>query len=128
MVGAAVRNRDHQKENGFHGDGTTRCYIDLPYARVDGVASGMMAHDGWIYYIDTGAGVVRRFRPESGRTEVMVSNWNGSPAGHGEHGPGVIDWSHLEDGPDDGDDPDTVRRWAGEPGTSPTRTPTGSTA
>jgi len=109
-------NRDHQEGNGFHGDGTTRRYIDLPYERVEGVPSGMMSHGGWVYYADTGAGVVRRFQPDSGRTEVMVSNWNGSPAGHGEHGPGVIDWSHLEDGPGDGDDPETVRRWVAEHG------------
>lgn len=111
-------NRDHQEGNGFHGDGTTRRYIDLPYTRVDGVPSGMMSHDGWVYYADTGAGAVRRFQPDSGRTEVMVSNWNGSPASHGEHGPGVIDWSHLEDGPGDGDDPDTVSTWVDEHGDS----------
>ena len=109
-------NRDHQEGNGFHGDGTTRRYIDLPYERVDGVPSGMMAHGGWVYYADTGAGAVRRFQPDSGRSEVMVSNWNGSPAGHGEHGPGVIDWSHLPAGPGDGDDPDTVRTWVDEHG------------
>ncbi|MEB8326376.1 hypothetical protein NGF75_10305 [Dietzia kunjamensis] len=109
-------NRDHQEGNGFHGDGTTRRYIDLPYERVDGVPSGMMAHGGWVYYADTGAGVVRRFQPDSGRTEVMISNWNGSPAGHGELGPGVIDWSHLPGGPGDGDDPETVRTWVGEHG------------
>ena len=104
-------NRDHQEGNGFHGDGTTRRYIDLPHHRVEGVPSGMMSHGGWVYYADTGAGVVRRFQPDSGRTEEMVSNWNDSPASHGEHGPGVIDWSHLEDGPGDGDDPETVQAW-----------------
>lgn len=109
-------NRDHQEGNGFHGDGTTRRYIDLPYERVDGVPSGMMTRGGWVYYSDTGAGVVRRFQPDSGRAEVMVANWNDSPAGHGEHGPGVIDWSHLEDGPGDGDDPATVRTWVAEHG------------
>lgn len=109
-------NRDHQEGNGFHGDGTTRRYIDAPYERVEGVPSGMMAHDGWVYYSDTGAGVVRRFQPDSGRTEVMIANWNGSPASHGEHGPGVTDWSHLEDGPGDGDDPETVQAWVSEHG------------
>ena len=109
-------NRDHQEGNGFHGDGVTQRYIDLPYKRVDGVPSGMMRHDGWVYYSDTGAGTVRRFQPDTGRFEVMVSNWNDSPASHGEHGPGVVDWSHLEDGPGDGDDPETVSAWVAEHG------------
>lgn len=109
-------NRDHQEGNGFHGDGTTRRYIDVPYERVDGIPSGMISHDGWVYYADTGAGVVRRFQPDSGRTETMVHNWNGSPASHGEHGPGVIDWSHIEHGPGDGDDPETVAAWVAEHG------------
>ena len=109
-------NRDHQEGNGFHGDGVTQRYIDLPYKRVDGVPSGMMRHDGWVYYTDTGAGTVRRFQPDTGRFEVMVSNWNDSPASHGEHGPGVVDWSHLEDGPGDGDDPETVSAWVAEHG------------
>lgn len=104
-------NRDHQEGNGFHGDGTTKRYVDLPYQRVDDVPSGMFEHDGWVYYADTGAGVVRRFQPDSGTTEVMVANWNDSPASHGEHGPGVIDWSHIENGPGDGDDPVTVDAW-----------------
>lgn len=109
-------NRDHQEGNGFHGDGVTQRYIDLPFKRVDGVPSGMMRHDGWVYYSDTGAGTVRRFQPDTGRFEVMVSNWNDSPASHGEHGPGVVDWSHLEDGPGDGDDPETVSAWVAEHG------------
>lgn len=104
-------NRDHQEGNGFHGDAVTTRYVDLPYERVDGVPSGMFLHDGWVYYSDTGAGVVRRFRPDSGRYELMVDNWNDSPAGHGEQGPGVIDWSHIENGPGDGDDPETVAAW-----------------
>ncbi|MDI9915836.1 hypothetical protein [Rhodococcus sp. IEGM 1379] len=104
-------NRDHQEGNGFHGDGTTARYIDLPFQRVDRVPSGMFTHDGWVYYSDTGAGVVRRFQPDSGTTEVMVENWNNSPASHGEHGAGVIDWSHIENGPGDGDDPATVTEW-----------------
>lgn len=109
-------NRDHQEGNGFHGDGVTQRYIDLPYKRVDGVPSGMMRHDGWVYYSDTGAETVRRFQPDTGRFDVMVSNWNDSPASHGEHGPGVVDWSHLEDGPGDGDDPETVSAWVAEHG------------
>lgn len=104
-------NRDHQEGNGFHGDGTTKRYIDVPYERVDGVPSGMFSRDGWVYYSDTGAGAVRRFEPGSGTHEVMVENWNDSPASHGEHGPGVIDWSHIENGPGDGDDPETVAAW-----------------
>lgn len=104
-------NRDHQEGNGFHGDGTTKRFIDLLYERVEGVPSGMFAHDGWVYYADTGGGAVRRFQPATGTTEVMVANWNDSPASHGEHGPGVIDWSHIENGPGDGDDPVTVDAW-----------------
>lgn len=107
-------NRDHQEGNGFHGDGTTKRYIDLPYTRVDELPSGMFIHDGWVYYADTGAGVVRRFQPDSGTSHVMVSNWNGSPASHGEHGTGVTDWSHIEHGPGDGDEPATIAKWVEE--------------
>ena len=107
-------NRDHQEGNGFHGDGTTTRYIDLPYTRVDGLPSGMFERDGWIYYADTGAGTVRRFQPDTGTTQVMVSNWNGTEAGRHEHGSGVTDWSHLENSPGDGDDPDTIGAWVAE--------------
>ncbi len=50
-------NRDHQEGNGFHGDGVTRRYIDVPFTAVGGASSGVLVHNGWVYYSDSGAGV-----------------------------------------------------------------------
>jgi hypothetical protein len=104
-------NRDHQEGNGFHGDGVVRRFIDVPFTPVDGVVSGMVERDGWIYYADTGAGTVRRFRPDRGDVQVLVGSWHGGPATMGRDGPGVIDWVDVPDGPGDGDAPPVIDQW-----------------
>jgi hypothetical protein len=104
-------NRDHQEGNGFHGDGVIRRYVDAPFRRVAGVASGIVEHDGSIYYADTGAGVVRRLDPASGEREVLVGPWHPGPATHHEQGTGITDWSHAAHAPADGDDPAAVDEW-----------------
>ena len=104
-------NRDHQEGNGFHGDGVIRRYIDAPYRRLPGAGSGIAAHDGWIYYSDTGAGVVRRMRPASGRREVLVDAWHRGAVTHGAQGPGVISWANVPRSPGDGDHPDVIDAW-----------------
>lgn len=110
-------NRDHQEGNGFHGDGTLKRFIDVPFHRVEGVPAGLLKHDGWVYYSDTGAGLVRRFRPESGTHEVVVRSWRaGGEVSRGERGPGVMDWSHVDHGPGDGDTPDVVAKWVQDKG------------
>jgi hypothetical protein len=111
-------NRDHQEGNGFHGDGVLHRYIDAPFKRVAGTGSGIALHDGWVYYSDTGNGVLRRLRPQSGRTDVMVGSWHAGGATHGAHGPGVIDWSDVPDAPPDGDGdaPPSIDRWIAEHG------------
>jgi hypothetical protein len=109
-------NRDHQEGNGFHGDGVIRRYIDAPFERVDGVASGIVRHGDSIYYADTGPGVVRRLRPGAGRRQVLVGPWHEGPASHRRSGPGITDWSHVEDGPGDGDDPAVIDRWIADAG------------
>ncbi|HEX9940766.1 MAG TPA: hypothetical protein VGG03_02020, partial [Thermoanaerobaculia bacterium] len=110
-------NRDHQEGNGFHGDGTLQRFIDVPFRRVAGVPAGLMMHDGWVYYSDTGAGVVRRFRPDSGTNEVVVGSWRAQgEVSKGERGPGVTDWSHIEHGPGDGDTPEVVAKWVRDKG------------
>lgn len=110
-------NRDHQEGNGFHGDGTLQRFIDVPFRRVAGVPAGLMMHEGWVYYVDTGAGAIRRFRPDSGTREVVVGSWRDQgQVSRGEHGPGVTDWSHIEHGPGDGDTPDVVKKWVQDKG------------
>jgi hypothetical protein len=104
-------NRDHQEGNGFHGDGVVRRFIDVPFSPVDATVSGMAERDGWIYYSDTGAGVVRRFRPESGDVQVLVSSWHGGAPSMGLDGPGVIDWADVPGGPGDGDAPPVIDQW-----------------
>lgn len=105
-------NRDHQEGNGFHGDGTLERFIDVPFRRVEGVPAGLFLHEGWVYYADTGADLVRRFRPASGTSRVAVKSWRAEGAvSRGERGPGVTDWSHIEHGPGDGDSPDVVAEW-----------------
>jgi len=104
-------NRDHQEGNGFHGDGVVRRFIDVPFTPVDTTVSGMAERDGWIYYSDTGAGVVRRFRPDSGDVQVLVSSWHGGPPTTGQRGPGVIDWVDVPGGPGDGDTPPVIDQW-----------------
>jgi hypothetical protein len=109
-------NRDHEEGNGFHGDGVIRRYPDAPFRRSEGVPSGIVEHDGSIYYADTGAGVVRRLRPDAGRTEVLVGPWHPGPASHHQKGTGVIDWSDAANAPADGDDPDAIDDWIARAG------------
>lgn len=110
-------NRDHQEGNGFHGDGTLKRFIDVPFRRVPGVPAGLLKHDGWVYYSDTGAGLVRRFRPDSGTHEVVVRSWRaGGEVSRGERGPGAMDWSHVDHGPGDGDTPEVVAKWVQDKG------------
>lgn len=105
-------NRDHQEGNGFHGDGVTRRYIDVPFTAVGGSSSGVLAHDGWLYYSDSGAGVVRRVKLDSGTTEMMVDSWAGqNQAAHGAQGPGITQWDHVPQHHGDGDDPDVIDKW-----------------
>lgn len=112
-------NRDHQEGNGFHGDGTVRRIMDAPFTRSDEAASGMVTAAGWVYYADTGGGVVRRFRPDSGTVQVLASSWHGKPPAAGESGPGIIDWSHVPSGPGDGDTPEVIDRWIATAGDQP---------
>jgi hypothetical protein len=109
-------NRDHQEGNGFHGDGVIERYIDAPFERAEGISSGMVEHDGAIYYADTGAGVVRRLEPDSGEREVLVGPWHAGPVSHHEHGSGPTGWGDVAHGPADGDDPDAVDDWIDEHG------------
>ncbi len=111
-------NRDHQEGNGFHGDGVHHRYIDAPFKRLDDVPSGIIVRGDDIVYSDTGAGVVRRFRRTQGRTEVLAGPWHAGAATRNEHGPGVMDWSSVENGPGDGDSPEVIDAWiarAGKP-------------
>ncbi|HZA90480.1 MAG TPA: hypothetical protein VE401_09625 [Solirubrobacterales bacterium] len=104
-------NRDHQEGNGFHGDGVTRRYLDAPFRRSKGVPSGIIEHDGSIYYADTGTGAVRRLHPDAGRREVLVGPWHPGAPSHHKHGTGITDWSDAAHGPADGDDPAAIDRW-----------------
>ena len=107
-------NKDHQEGNGFHGDGIVRRYIDTTFTRVAGITSGIVIHDGQIYYADSGTGSVRRVAFD-GKVEVMVSTWHPeSRTPHGEAGNGIIDWGQT-DAPD-GDDPANVEAWVAEHG------------
>lgn len=109
-------NRDHQEGNGFHGDGVIRRYIDAPFTRVKGVSSGMVRHDGAIYYADTGAGVVRRLRPDTGELQTIVAPWHSGKATHHAHGPGITDWGQAAHSPGDGDDPGVIDAWISDHG------------
>jgi sugar lactone lactonase YvrE len=104
-------NRDHQEGNGFHGDGIIDRFIDAPFDRVEGVPSGIVEHDGDVYYADTGGGVVRRLDPESGTREIVVHPWHPGPASHHEQGNGLTDWADAAHAPADGDDPAAVDEW-----------------
>jgi hypothetical protein len=104
-------NRDHQEGNGFHGDGVTRRYLDAPFRRSKGVPSGIIEHDGSIYYADTGTGAVRRLHPDAGRREVLVGPWHPGAPSHHKHGTGITDWSDAAHGPADGDNPAAIDRW-----------------
>ena len=104
-------NRDHQEGNGFHGDGIIRRFIDAPFSRSAGVPSGIVEHDGQIYYSDTGAGVVRRLDPASGSIDVLVGSWHPGPPSRHKQGTGPTDWAHVAHGPADGDDPAAIDEW-----------------
>jgi len=104
-------NRDHGEGNGFHGDGVIERYLDAPFDRVAGVPAGILEHDGLIYYADTGAGVVRRLRPDAGEREVLVCSWHPGGASHHRQGTGISDWADATDGPADGDKPDAIDHW-----------------
>jgi DNA-binding beta-propeller fold protein YncE len=105
-------NRDHQEGNGFHGDGVTRRYIDVPFTAVEGTSSGVLVRDGWVYYSDPGAGVVRRMKLDSGSTEMLVDSWAGAHQGaHGAQGPGITQWAQVPQDYGDGDDPEVIDRW-----------------
>jgi hypothetical protein len=110
-------NRDHQEGNGFHGDGVIRRYIDVPFTGVRGTGSGVLVHDGWLYYSDTGAGVVRRMNLDSGSTEVLVDSWAGPHDGaHGAQGPGITQWAQVPQHYSDGDDPEVIDKWIEQSG------------
>jgi sugar lactone lactonase YvrE len=104
-------NRDHQEGNGFHGDGVIERFIDAPFTREEGVPSGIVEHQGEVFYADTGGGVVRRLDPDSGEREVAVGPWHPGPASHHLQGNGLTDWSDAAHGPPDGDDPRAVEDW-----------------
>ena len=104
-------NRDHQEGNGFHGDGIITRFIDAPFTRAEGVPSGIVEHEGEVFYADTGAGVVRRLDPNTGQREIVVGPWHPGPATHHEQGNGPTDWSSVAHGPPDGDDPREVEKW-----------------
>ncbi|HEX6117495.1 MAG TPA: hypothetical protein VFY99_10370 [Solirubrobacterales bacterium] len=107
-------NRDHQEGNGFHGDGIIDRFIDAPFTRAEGVPSGIVEHEGSVYYADTGAGVVRRLVPDTGSREIAVGPWHPGPASHHLQGNGVTDWADAAHGPADGDDPRAVEDWVRE--------------
>ncbi|MGH2956716.1 MAG: YncE family protein [Solirubrobacterales bacterium] len=109
-------NRDHEEGNGFHGDGVIRRYPDAPFRRSEGVPSGIVEHDGAIYYADTGSGVVRRLDPEAGRTEVLVGPWHPGAPSHHKRGTGITDWQDAANGPPDGDDPAAIDDWIARAG------------
>lgn len=104
-------NRDHQEGNGFHGDGVVRRFPTATFTRVEGVSSGMLVHDGWLYYSDTGKGAIRRVNLASGTAQVMVAPWFDRPATHDAQGPGTIDWSYVPNSPGDGDTPPVIKDW-----------------
>ncbi len=107
-------NRDHQEGNGFHGDGVIDRFIDAPFTREEGVPSGIVEHDGEVFYADTGGGVVRRLDPDGGEREVVVGPWHPGPASHHLQGNGPTDWADVAHGPPDGDDPRAVEDWVQE--------------
>ncbi|HVF01605.1 MAG TPA: hypothetical protein VNA27_09780 [Rubrobacteraceae bacterium] len=110
-------NRDHQEGNGFHGDGVTRRYIDVPFTAVGGTSSGVLVRDGWLYYSDSGAGLVRRMKLDSGSTDVLVDSWAGAHQGaHGAQGPGVTQWAQVPQDYGDGDDPEVIDKWIQQSG------------
>jgi hypothetical protein len=109
-------NHDHGEGNGFHGDGVIERYVDAPFHRSAGVPSGIVEHDGSIYYADTGSGVVRRLRPHTGRREVLVCSWHPGGASHRRQGTGITDWADATDGPPDGDKPQAIDDWIASKG------------
>jgi hypothetical protein len=109
-------NRDHEEGNGFHGDGVIKRYIDARFRGSDGVPSGIVEHDGSIYYADTGSGVVRRLQPNAGRREELVGPWHPGPPSHHERGTGITDWSDVAHGPPDGDEPAAIDDWIASAG------------
>ncbi|MDC0535554.1 hypothetical protein OAO18_07065 [Francisellaceae bacterium] len=111
-------NRDHQEGNGFHGDGVVHRYIDAPYKRVKDVTSGMILKGNWLYYADTGHGVVRRLDIDSGNYISLVGSWtsNGAIERYNK-GSGVVSWvevPHISDG----DDPKEISEWVAKSGNS----------
>lgn len=106
-------NKDHGAGNGFHGDGAVTRFIDSPFTGVPGVGSGALMHDGWLYYSDTGAGVVRRLNPDTGNKQVMVSSWAGhGTAQHGQESTGITSWDDIAH--PDGDVPANIDAWVAE--------------
>jgi len=76
-----------------------------------------VVHDGWVYYSDSGAGVVRRMNLDSGSTEVLVDSWAGAhQATHGAQGPGITQWDQVPQDYGDGDDPETIDKWIEQSG------------
>ena len=104
-------NRDHEEGNGFHGDGVIRRFPDAPFRRARGVPSGIVRHGRSIYYADTGAGVVRRLQPDTGRRQVLIGPWHPGRPSHRKHGTGISDWSDAAHAPPDGDEPAAIDDW-----------------
>ncbi|HET9867704.1 MAG TPA: hypothetical protein VFQ06_10465, partial [Nitrospira sp.] len=74
--------------------------------------SGVLVRDGWVYYSDSGAGVVRRMKLDSGSTEMLVDSWAGAHQGaHGAQGPGITQWAQVPQDYGDGDDPEVIDKW-----------------
>jgi len=109
-------NRDHQEGNGFHGDGVSHRFIDSPFTRVDGIPAGMVKNGDWVYYADTGAGVVRRTNVASGRSVALVASWTGESDKRHHTGHGLQDWSHAHNSPGDGAAPEVVSTWVQDHG------------
>lgn len=103
-------NHDHQEGNGYHGDGLIWRYPEVAYQLKESIPSGMVIHEGRLYFANTGAGTIESVALEGGRVETVVAGWSGRTE-RNRVGPGVIDWQHLPDSPGDGEDSEKIDEW-----------------
>ncbi len=103
-------NHDHQEGKGYHGDGLIWRYPEVSYQRVADIPSGMVIHDGRLYFANTGVVTVESVALESGRVETVFAGW-ARRTERNRVGPGVIDWQHIPGNPGNGEDPANIDAW-----------------
>jgi hypothetical protein len=103
-------NRDHQEGNGFHGDGVVWRYPEISFKRVNNVPSGMVIHDGFLYFANSGKGTIEQVSLDRGNIQKIVRSWS-DRTDYDRVGSGIINWVDVTNGPGDGDDPNVILAW-----------------